>query len=348
MSGGIVECGVNFLSYERALSFVPPEFVIGYDWYQAREGEHFACLPHRDKALALPEEIRICADRGIHGPDYKKLESRGAGKSEYVLAIHSQHKVTSNHNAYDDRDVVLRDDGTWILDYCGHKPTAGKRKTENGNKRLMNNLVDGVPVAVLVQQADGSYLNYGLAYVERYDSLTNIFTLHGPVSAEADNKDFCSVIPFEQLTPKEREVFYDADAGDQRKRVVAEQIRRERQGEFRRMLMEAYSGTCAATGVDVPEVLQAAHIDPYRGKHSQVTVNGMLLRSDIHQLYDSHLLTVRPESNLIVVSKRLQPTFYGQFEGQRITVPRDPALRPDDGLLEMHMREFENVEAQIA
>lgn len=348
MNDGVIECGINFLSYERALSIVPPEFIVGYEWFQSREGDVFQRLPHRDSSLILPDEIRVCADRGIHGPDYKKLASKGAGKREYALTIHSHNKETSNHEAYDDKDVVFRNDGTWILDYCGHKPGMGKKQTESGNKRLMNNLADGVPVAVLVQQADGSYRNFGLAYVERYDSFNHVFTLHGPVSAETENIDFCSIVPYDQLTPDERQILKDADAGDQRKRVMAEQIRRERQGVFRKIIMDAYGGQCAATGVNVPEVLQAAHIDPYRGKQSQVATNGMLLRSDIHLLYDSHLMTVEPESNRIVVSKRLQSTLYEQLDGKLISVPKDSCLRPNDELLEMHMREFGTIEKLIA
>lgn len=344
MSEQIVECGINFLSYDRALTLVPPEFVTGYEWYQAREGETFAKLPHRDDTLIKPDEIKICADRGIHGPDYKTLGSKGAGKSEYALCVHAG---AAGRNAYDDKSVVMRDDGTWILDYCAHRTTEGKRHTENGNKRLMNNLADGVPVAVLVQQPGGGYFNYGLAYVERFDMLTGVFTLHGPVSAEAAG-DFCSIIPRDQLTPAERRVFEEADAGDQRKRVVAEQIRRERQGEFRKMVVSAYEGACAVTGTNVLEVLQAAHIDAYRGGYSQVVTNGMLLRSDIHLLYDSHLITVMPDSNLIKVSHRLESSPYGAFDGRRIAVPKDPKLRPDDYRLELHCQEFESIECQIA
>ncbi len=213
---------------------------------------------------------------------------------------------------------------------------------------MMNNLRDGVPVAVYVRYPGIGYINYGLAYVERYDSLTDMFTLHGPVSAEASNVDFCSVVPYEQLTEEEKRIFRDADDGDERKKVLAEQVRREKQGEFRRALMNAYSGSCAATGVDVPEVLQAAHIDPYRGKKSQIVTNGMLLRADIHLLYDAHLLTVLPENNIIRVNKQFIRSFYGQFNGQSIAVPEDPLLRPNDELLEMHMREFESVERRMS
>lgn len=112
--------------------------------------------------------------------------------------------------------------------------------------------------------------------------------------------------------------------------------------------MEAYGGSCAVTNIDVPEVLQAAHIDPYRGNWSQVVSNGMLLRSDIHLLYDSHLITVLPETNVLVTSRRLENTFYAQFNGQKISVPKMPECKPDDRLLEIHMREYESIERRYA
>ena len=156
-----------------------------------------------------------------------------------------------------------------------------------------------------------------------------------------------SIVPFGQLSDEEKQIFRAADDGDEKKRVLAEQVRREKQGEFRKALMNAYSGSCAVTGVDVPEVLQAAHIDPYRGKKSQVVTNGMILRADIHLLYDSHLLTVLPEKRVMRISQQLENSFYGQLHGRRIRVPEDPLLQPSDELLEMHMREFESIEKRF-
>jgi len=344
----IIECGVNFLSFERALKLVPPEFRYAYDWFQEHEGETFSRLPMGKYAPDLEGGIKLFRQSGIFTPSYANLASGGNGKERYVLSIHSQGSSLTSNAPYPDMDVIRRPDGTWTFDYSAHRSAIpGTRDTQGYNQDMMNNLRDGVPIAVFVQYPRVGYVNYGLAYIERYDVLTGMFTLHGPVSAEGDNADFCSIVPFGQLTNEEKQIFLGADAGDDRKRVLAEQVRREKQSEFRKMLLEAYSGSCAVTKVDVPEVLQAAHIDPYRGKKSQMVTNGMLLRSDIHLLYDSHLLTVQPERNLIRVSKRLEGTFYGQLDGQRIRVPDDPQLRPNDELLDMHMREFEQVEKHL-
>lgn len=347
MDDRAIECGINFLSFDRACTLVPPEYLSAYNWFQNHEGEKFPWLPMGKHAPELPVEIKLARQSGIHTPSYSQLNSKGAGKSRYALLIHSEGTVASPNSPYPDMDVVRRSDGTWTFDYCAYWVMPGKKVNQSYNGDLMNNLRDGVPVAVFVRYPKIGYINYGLAYVERYNPLTGMFTLHGPVSAEESNSDFCSIVPYEHLTEEEQQIFQEADKGDDRKRVLAEQVRREKQGEFRKMLMEAYSGTCAATGVDVPEVLQAAHIDPYRGKQSQVVTNGMLLRSDIHLLYDAHLLTVLPDKNVIRIGKRLEGTFYEQFSGRKIHVPKDPQLRPDETLLEMHLREFELVEKTL-
>ena len=344
----IIECGVNFLSLGRALGIVPPEFECAYDWFQEHEGEVIPSLPYGKNAPKLSSGIKLVAQRGIHSPNYKELASGGAGMRKYVLSIHSQYRTVDAARSYTDRDVIDRGDGTWTLDYCAHAPAFGSKLTDKSNVYLTNNLVDGVPVAVLMQLPDGSYMNYGLAYVERFDPATGMFTLHGPVSAESENADFCSIIPFELLTREEQGAFLAADAGDERKRVVAEQVRREKQAEFRRALMSAYSGKCAVTGTGVPEVLQAAHIDPYRGRKSQLVSNGLLLRSDIHLLYDSHLITVTPKDNVIRIGHSLGGSRYQRLEGLRVATPKDPALKPSDVLLDMHMRAFETVERQYA
>lgn len=348
MNNQIIECGINFLSFDRVKQLVPPEYLHGYEWFLAHEGETFSCLPMGKHAPHLDVPIKLARQSGIHTPSYSELPSKGAGKERYVLSIHSEGSSANPDSPYPDMDVVRREDGTWTFDYCAHRMGKDSRTSQSYNEDMLNNLRDGVPVAVYVRYPKIGYINYGLAYVERYDPLTDMFTLHGPVSAEKNDVDFCSIVPFDQLTSEEQELFRCADDGDERKKQVAERVVREKQDAFRKALLEAYDGRCAVTGVDVPAVLQAAHIDPYRGRHSQVVTNGVLLRSDFHLLYDSHLLTVMPETNTVVTSKRLQNSFYAQFDGQKINTPRDPELKPNDVRLETHMREYYSIERRYA
>lgn len=132
---------------------------------------------------------------------------------------------------------------------------------------MMNCLYDGVPVAVMVLGPRGGYKNLGLAYIEEYNASTDIFTLHGPITAANENRGFFSFLQLQDLTPAEQEALEEWDQEDERVRALVEQVQREQQGTFRKMVAEAYEGACAVTEITVSQVLQAAHIDRYRGKN---------------------------------------------------------------------------------
>src|SRR5262249_10209379 len=76
------------------------------------------------------------------------------------------------------------------------------------------------------------------------------------------------------------------------KRAASTRKVRVGQGEFRRLLMEAYGPVCAFTGPQLQETLQAAHIQPYVDAESNHVRNGLLLRADMHLLFDLGLLTL--------------------------------------------------------
>lgn len=111
---------------------------------------------------------------------------------------------------------------------------------------------------------------------------------------------------------------------DARLKVLAEIVRRQGQGQFRRDLIATYGGKCCATGETVESVLEAAHIIPYLGQHSQRLSNGLLLRADIHTLFDLYMISVDANGKW-VVSSRLDGTTYEALRGRR---PRKPTSNP--------------------
>ena len=126
------------------------------------------------------------------------------------------------------------------------------------------------------------------------------------------------------------------EIGDQRDRVPASVVLRRGQSRFRRALLEAYGRRCAVTGSEVETVLEAAHIRRYQGDHTDVLSNGLLLRSDVHTLFDCHRLTVTPDFTVHVAPEALS-TPYAELHGQRLqVVPRSPGDRPAGALLEEH------------
>ena len=130
------------------------------------------------------------------------------------------------------------------------------------------------------------------------------------------------------------------DAVDVRVQVKVNQIRRQGQERFRKALRDAYEDTCVISSVAIPEVLQAAHIYSYRGPKTQIVNNGLLLRSDLHLLFDAHLFTIHPENHKVVLSDQLKASDYKIYNGIQIADPCDRRLSPSDELLNIHYQQF--------
>ena len=101
--------------------------------------------------------------------------------------------------------------------------------------------------------------------------------------------------------------------------------RRNGQPRFRRDLLERYGETCQISGCTVVRVLQAAHIQPHGyGEGTNHVLNGLLLRSDIHTLYDRHLIRLEPQPNggdiQIIVDDQLNGTIYDQYHQQNLNL----------------------------
>jgi hypothetical protein len=95
-------------------------------------------------------------------------------------------------------------------------------------------------------------------------------------------------------------------------------IRQRRgQADFRGRLLVAWHRRCAVTGCLVADLLEAAHIRPHRIEPNYSTSNGLLLRSDIHTLFDLALLSV-DEDLRIHLAPKLLPTEYGPWDGHRL------------------------------
>jgi hypothetical protein len=108
------------------------------------------------------------------------------------------------------------------------------------------------------------------------------------------------------------------------------QIRiRQGQAAFRSSLLVAYRRRCAVTGCILEPVLEAAHIIPHAEGTDYRTSNGLLLRSDIHTLFDLYHLSVDSRGQ-IYLSKEAMNTDYRQFHGKTIRLPdlssEQPAL----------------------
>ncbi|MFN7716664.1 MAG: HNH endonuclease [Pseudanabaenaceae cyanobacterium] len=132
---------------------------------------------------------------------------------------------------------------------------------------------------------------------------------------------------FEELAS---EVFFDDDDRD---RIINRyNAWRHGQTEFKKDLLEAYGKCCAVTGCSSEEALEAAHIEPYSKTKNNDPTNGLLLRADIHTLFDRHLIGIDPDTMTVYVAPSLLKD-YGQFDGKRLQLenkklsPNKDALR---------------------
>ena len=141
--------------------------------------------------------------------------------------------------------------------------------------------------------------------------------------------------PSAMITPEHAsdDAFDPANLQDARDRVLREIAQRRGQKAFRDALLRAYGGRCAVTDCDVKDVLEAAHIVPYLGPATNRTENGLLLRADIHTLFDCGLITIDPTSRTVVVAARLLTTDYGPLHGKPLRTPSAMSDAPSLGAL---------------
>jgi putative restriction endonuclease len=113
------------------------------------------------------------------------------------------------------------------------------------------------------------------------------------------------------------------------------------QGAFRVLVTEAYSRKCAITGEKTLPVLDASHIKPYSKGGPHAVSNGLLLRQDLHTLFDRGYMTIT-EDYKIVVSKRIKEDYgngreYYRMHGKPLLVlPRSELKFPSKEFINWH------------
>lgn len=155
------------------------------------------------------------------------------------------------------------------------------------------------------------------------------------LSSEVDNSAIsASLQSLSKVLGNERG-FDPTDAEDGRDKVLASIVRRRGQPEFRRKLLQLYKGRCAISGCDIEAVLEAAHIYPYKGTKTNTASNGILLRADLHTLFDLKLISI--DKNLrLLVSEKLNGSIYEIYRGKRLRLPEKSSHRPSEASLSYH------------
>lgn len=154
------------------------------------------------------------------------------------------------------------------------------------------------------------------------------------------NNEFLSVLDKIQDQIENKGFFDPAIAEDARERVLASIVQRKGQSAFRKQLLEAYNGKCCITKCDVEIALEAAHISPYNGCETNHVSNGLLLRADIHTLFDLYQISISPDTLRVVIAPFLINSHYAEISGKSIQETVRQEFRPSTIALRIHYEQF--------
>lgn len=117
-------------------------------------------------------------------------------------------------------------------------------------------------------------------------------------------------------------VHNDINAERERQRVWIKRLDRRGQAKFRESLIDLY-GKCAFSSCSTLRALEAAHVDPVKRNGIDRPSNGILLRADLHKLFDANLIAVSPDDGRLHISRQC----WGDYQGQLANV----VFVPSDG-----------------
>jgi putative restriction endonuclease len=280
--------------------------------------------------------LLVSKPKGIYKP----------GDLPYALSIR-----INLDSPYADGVPVPTPGGGWLLSYHQESADPADRDTMFTNRGLMWCIADRVPVGVLRERAPAGrrsqYDVLGLAMPVRWSDGYFFFeSLHPKAVPVID--PVSDVLEATARAEVDLKAAADSralgDDYDARLRVYRQIVSRRGQAGFRAALLEAYQGQCAVTGCDAAPALEGAHLRPYRGPESNTVTNGLLLRADIHTLFDLRLLASDPVTRNMVVSKLLGGTECEALSTSRLADPAAAWQRPNQEALEIIWQCFREAE----
>lgn len=117
---------------------------------------------------------------------------------------------------------------------------------------------------------------------------------------------------------------------------------REGREKFRNEILNNYDNKCCISECNISAVLEAAHVTPYNGSDSNNIQNGICLRSDIHKLWDKHLIAINPDTKQVEIAKALKDSEYEKFEGKKVFTGLSQDKVPTRELLKIQYEKFKN------
>lgn len=150
--------------------------------------------------------------------------------------------------------------------------------------------------------------------------------------------DMSGMIRISERDMAKLQLFEPQNSKDGRQAVVDTIIKRRGHPGFRQALLDAYEHRCAITSFNAPDALEAACIVPFRGKFTHHPSNGLLLRADIHTLFDLGKIAIDTGTMSVVMTDDLMQTNYRILAGRPLRYPKEETHRPSSEALDLHRR----------
>jgi hypothetical protein len=203
------------------------------------------------------------------------------------------------------------------------KPAAGQKA-----------LREGVPIGVMIQTKPKPGVEYrvlGLGQVINWDAgyfiIESFNSARVPKTQPDAAMDWVAAEIEPALSPPEQ---------GKREWQIRQVLRRRGQGKFRASLINTYGGRCAISDCDAVDALEAGHVAPYSESVNNAISNGLLLRADLHSLFDLGLLGIHPVEMTVLLSPKLAATSYASLNGKKIRLPQNAAEHPNADALRDH------------
>ena len=310
-----------------AMAKVEGEQAADLRWFQENAGKAVSwslIKEHADHGARL-----VTQAKGIYKPRY----------TDYALSVRQ-----TLDSPYADKEVVRRLDESWVYPYFQENSDPAERDREATNRGLVKCMNDGVPVGVLLQVKPKPGVEYdvlGLAAVVEWKGgyfILEGFSHEGQLGSAKRERDAVYDRARAATSPTSVDEFNPLEVDDSRERQIAEVVRRRGQAKFRAALVAAYQGKCVVTGCDAIDALEAAHRSPYRGAQTTHLQNGLLLRADLHTLFDLGMKAIDSLTNKVVIADAFVATSYADLAGRAVAGPIDPSYAPSREALAQHFK----------
>lgn len=257
--------------------------------------------------------------QGYRGFRFRFQESRGATLFPYVTHVSI---LPEGQEASNGIYVVL------CFDKFGRGALVGCSESKSNPKGIgtVTRKIRGKKLSIDVD-GKGENTHYNNVYAnprEFFFPLSNSLDLSSHITTSLDRAlVLLGLLKEEDVNENidaiEEEEYLPVNHEDARKRTYRQIVARRGQRKFRESLLAEYNNSCIITGCKVTEVLEAAHIVAYNGEQTNNIKNGLLLRSDIHTLFDLGLLSIEPKTMRVTLSSSLLQSEYSALSGMDVS-----------------------------